>query len=197
MNRLKAVLLFVLLLFVFTLPGIAFAAPLELNPEIMKANLSYEQPMITQQAPDGDKLVFGSEFVLEKGETLEGDLVVFGGTADLETGSIVEGDVVIFGSKLEIEGKIEGQVVVVGGSIDIHDTAVIEGDLSIVSGSINKEDGAVIKGSILEDVQPFIPFSVFEDFQIHPSNGQSPIIITGDFHSRWNEIWMNPIWDFV
>jgi len=156
-----------------------------------------EQPLFLQQIPDGDKLILGGKFVLEKGETLEGNLVIFGGTADLEKGSVVEGDVVVIGGSINVEGTIEGEVVVVGGRVDLSDSAVVEGNFTNVSGTIDREDGAVIEGDILDNIQPFIPFSIYEDFQIQPPNAQSPIIIPGDPHSRWNEIWSNPIWDFV
>jgi len=196
MNRKKIVFLLILLLFVFTLPGTVLAAPSNSSLEMMKDDRFFAQLKILQQIPNGDKLVFGGKFVLEKGETLEGNLVVFGGTADLKSDSVVEGDVVIIGGKVDIKGTIEGETVVVGGSVDIHDSAIIEGNLTNVSGSIKTESGAIIEGEILENIQTLIPFSIFEEFQ-DPSDEHSPIIIPGDFHSRWDEMWMNPIWDFV
>jgi len=196
MNRKKIVFLLILLLFVFTLPVTVLAAPYDSNLEIMQDDRLLLQPTILLQVPNGDKLVFGEKFVLEKGETLEGNLVVFSGTADLKSESVVEGDVVIIGGKVYIKGTIEGEVVVVGGSVDLRDSAIIEGNLTNVSGSITTESGAVIEGEILENIQTFIPFSIFEEFQ-GSFDEHSPIIIPGDFHSRWDEIWMNPIWDFV
>src|SRR5512138_3808973 len=39
------------------------------------------------------KVIFGEDYVLKDGETLDGDLVVFGGNVSLESGSVVRGSV--------------------------------------------------------------------------------------------------------
>ena len=44
------------------------------------------------------QVVFGSNYTLKSGETLNGDLVVFGGTVTVEKGARVEGSVVLLGA---------------------------------------------------------------------------------------------------
>ena len=56
-----------------------------------------------------DKVVFGGNFTLESGETLDGALLVFGGTADLESGSTVAKDVVVMGGTVVRAGRDRGR----------------------------------------------------------------------------------------
>jgi len=43
------------------------------------------------------KIIFGEDFTLDSGETLEGDLLVLGGNLVLEDGSLVNGDILVMG----------------------------------------------------------------------------------------------------
>jgi len=97
-------ILLTVLLLVFALPVTAFAAG--------------EQ--------DG-RVVLGSNFILESGDTLEGDLAIIGGTATLEPESTVTGSVVVVGGNLEADGLIEEDLAVVGGNANLGPEAVIGG----------------------------------------------------------------------
>ncbi len=98
--------------------------------------------------PDG-KIVFGEDFVLRRGESLDGDLVVFGGDVELEEGSVVEGSVAVWGGNLEIAGTVEGDVAVFGGDVYLSGGAVVEGDVALSGGSIEREEGAVVEGQVI------------------------------------------------
>lgn len=103
-----------------------------------------------------DKLVLGSNFILEEGEKISGDLLNIGGNVILETGSLVEGDVVVFGGSIQIKGQINGDVFTLGGDTDIGASAIIEGELASIGGNLDVEENARIKGDVLEGVtDPF------------------------------------------
>ncbi|MCO6449775.1 MAG: polymer-forming cytoskeletal protein [Caldilineales bacterium] len=128
MHTIMKVLLVALVLSLLVIPGVAYA-----------------------QDPDyGDQVIFGSNFVLHSGETINGDLAVFGGSVSLEEGSQVKGDVVVFGGSLLVRGMVDGDIAVIGGSVQLDSTAVVTGDVSGFGGSINQSPGAEIKGSTVE-----------------------------------------------
>lgn len=100
----------------------------------------------TVQARDrgDDQIIFGSDFRLLDGETLNGSLIMFGGNATLEDDSTVTGDVIIFGGTLQARGNINGSLTSLGGTIKIYPGAVILGDLNIVSGTV--EQNGIVRG---------------------------------------------------
>jgi hypothetical protein len=100
------------------------------------------------QGGDGGQVVFGDNFTLESGETLEGDLVVFGGNVELEEESVVNGSVAVFGGNVEVAGEIRGDLAAIGGNIKLEDTAVVTGDLANIGGKISQDEGAVVRGNI-------------------------------------------------
>ena len=93
-----------------------------------------------------DRVIFGGNFTLEDGETIDGDLVVFGGNAVVEEGATVTGDIVIFGGAIDIGGQVNGSIVIFGGSGSLEDTAEIDGDLVSIGGGISKATGAIVHG---------------------------------------------------
>jgi hypothetical protein len=144
MKRLIYALLFVLV-FTLMLPVTAFAA-----------------------GPGDGRVVLGTDFVLESGETLTGDLAVIGGTATLEEDTVVTGTVAIIGGNLVAEGFIQGDLAVVGGNVRFGPQAVLEGDLVSFGGNVNRGT-AQIQGDFISGEEMDIPLTftfdeVFSDF---------------------------------
>ncbi|MBI5842119.1 MAG: polymer-forming cytoskeletal protein [Chloroflexi bacterium] len=124
------------------------------------------------QGPDGGgKVVFGENFTLESGETLEGDLVVFGGNVKIEEDAVVEGSVVVFGGNIDlaenasinsdtamiggtmdISGVVDGDIFILGGQVSLTDTAIVHGDIAAMGGEIKRDAKAQVDGDILENV---------------------------------------------
>jgi cytoskeletal protein CcmA (bactofilin family) len=117
------------------------------------------------------KVVFGQDFVLEKGKTLSGDLVVFGGNVSIEEdatvkgsvvvfggntdmaeGATIERDVAMFGGNMQVNGRIKGSAVVMGGQIYLGKTAVVNGDVSAIGGQVDRDPGAKVEGKIVENI---------------------------------------------
>jgi cytoskeletal protein CcmA (bactofilin family) len=124
-----------------------------------------------------DRVVFGGNFTLESGETLDGDLVVFGGNATLEQDSRVTGEVVLMGGNLDADGTIEGSVVGLGGLISLGETAVVEGDVTVLGAQLDRADGARIEGTVISDFSSPLSFTFPQRAWIpHFDVGFSPVI---------------------
>jgi hypothetical protein len=103
-----------------------------------------------------DKVIFGGNFTLEVGETLNGDLVVFGGNVRLEKDSTVNGDTVVFGGNVISDGTVNGNLVALGGVVELLDHARINGDLTALGSSFEQSGSAYISGNIVtEETVPF------------------------------------------
>ncbi|GAB4421764.1 MAG: hypothetical protein Kow002_10870 [Anaerolineales bacterium] len=98
------------------------------------------------------RVVFGNNFTLKSGETLNGDLVVIGGSAVVEEQAIVKGDLVVIGGSLTLDGIVEGDSAIIGGSVVMGATAVIEGDLVTVGGALSKHPDARVEGDVVTNV---------------------------------------------
>lgn len=116
---------------------------------------------------EGGKVLFGENFTLKSGGTYRGDVVIFGGNLFLEKDSLLEGDAAIFGGWAEIAGTLEGELAVFGGNVRVKRTGRIKGDVAIMGGRVEKEEGGVIEGEVVEMVglrwleRPFpLPFPI-------------------------------------
>lgn len=100
----------------------------------------------------GDKMVIGSDYELDNGDTLEGDIVIFGNDTTLKKGSTVKGSIVLFGGDLRIDGTVNGDIAAFGGSVDLMSDAVVNGDFSSFGSDVERDKNAVITGdSIRQD----------------------------------------------
>lgn len=107
--------------------------------------------------PDGEgRVIFGSNFTLESGETFTGDLVVFGGNVTVEENAELNGNLVVFGGTAASSGTVNGDVVIIGGQVNLEETAHVTGDVVTVGGQLHEAEGARIDGEIVNNVQPEI-----------------------------------------
>ncbi|MCE7905999.1 MAG: hypothetical protein DYG87_09400 [Anaerolineae bacterium CFX3] len=95
---------------------------------------------------DSGPVIFGGNYVLKSGDTLDGDLVVFGGNASIEADALVKGSIVIFGGNIRLDGALTGDLVLIGGAGSLGEEAVVKGDLVTVGGSVNRAEGARVEG---------------------------------------------------
>ena len=104
------------------------------------------------------RVVFGQNFTLNSGETLDGDLVVFGGEATIEENATVKGNVVIIGGSLVMDGSATGDAVVIGGLMTMGDKSSVAGNVTTVGGSLQRAAGAQVGGQIVTNVpSPNVP----------------------------------------
>lgn len=100
----------------------------------------------------GGKIIFGQNFTLEKGQTMDGDLVVFGGNITIEEGAKVTGSIVIFGGNLIQDGQVAGDMVMFGGNASVGEKGLIEGDAVTIGGQLDVAEGGEIKGDRVTNV---------------------------------------------
>lgn len=111
-------------------------------------------PVFAQDGGEPGKIIFGDNYTLETGESLEGDLVVFGGNVTIEQDADLNGNLVVFGGIISSDGNVNGDVVVFGGQISLDENAVVSGDVVTVGGQLNRTEGAEIEGEIIKNVSP-------------------------------------------
>jgi len=105
---------------------------------------------------DGGRVIFGSNFTVEKGDTFNGDLVVFGGNVTVERGADLNGNLVVFGGTVTSDGNVDGDVVIIGGQVKLEEQAVVTGDLVTIGGQVDRAEGAVVEGEVVNNVAPNI-----------------------------------------
>lgn len=116
------------------------------------------------------KVVFGSNFELGKGETLDGDLVVFGGNvtlaedsavkgslaviggnANVAKGATIDGDVAMIGGNMQLNGTVNGDLAMVGGSVSLGKTALVDGDVTTMGGNLERAEGSQVTGDVVKE----------------------------------------------
>lgn len=115
-----------------------------------------------------DKIIFGDNFTLASGQTIDGNLIVMGGNVTIEDGATVTDSVVVFGGNVDIAGNVKVDVVVIGGNVDLQGTAIVDGRLVSTGGSVSRGEGAVISGGESSDFEPgqyFYPPAPFRPFR--------------------------------
>ena len=110
-------------------------------------------PAYAQSGGPG-KIIFGDNYTLKSGDTLDGDLVVFGGNVTVEKDANLNGNLVVFGGTISSSGNLNGDVVVFGGQISLAEKAVVTGDVVTIGGQLSQAEGAVIKGQVVKNVSP-------------------------------------------
>ncbi len=106
--------------------------------------------------PGGGRVLFGTNFTLESGETFDGALVLFGGNVLIEENATLNGDLVVIGGNVQSYGRLNGDVVVVGGQIHLEASAVVAGDVITIGGQLQREEGARIEGELVNNAAPAI-----------------------------------------
>ena len=107
--------------------------------------MAFPGPAFAGGLLDG-RVIVGSHFTLENGETLDGDLLVLGGDVTLEEDSRVKGDVVVLGGNVNADGIIEGDVAVVGGNFNLRSHASVQGNVSSIGGNLSRAEGSNVEG---------------------------------------------------
>ena len=109
--------------------------------------------------PDGEgRIIFGSNFTVESGDTFDGDLVVFGGNVTIEEGAVLNGDLVVIGGTIRSNGEMQGDIVVMGGQVSLEDAALVAGDVVTIGGQLDRAEGARIEGEVVNNAAPDILF---------------------------------------
>jgi hypothetical protein len=133
---------------------------------------------VLADGPDGDVVIWGDNYTLRSGQTINGDLLVYGGNVVLEVDSTVARNVTLFGGELDAAGVVEGDVTVWGGDATIRASATVRGNIVSVGGKVTRETGADVRGQEWEG----LPFRTPR----LPIPRTAPFVRTyTDWESRW------------
>ena len=95
--------------------------------------------------------IFGGNFTLKSGETLNEDVIVFGGTVSIEKDAIVNGSVVLFGGSATLDGEVSKDLVVAGGAVRLGESAHIRGNLVTFGAPVQRDAGAKVDGDVVNN----------------------------------------------
>lgn len=161
-----------------------------------------------QSSDGGDIVLFGQNYTVESGDTLNNAIAVFGGNVTIEEDAVVNGDIIIFGGNLEIVGEIngdialiggnvtisgetQGDIVLVGGQAELTKTAFVDGNIAMVGGNLDKEEGAEITGDVTYNAPPSINPPNVPDAPNVPDVPNPPGVPDFDYGYQFN----NPFWE--
>ncbi len=105
-----------------------------------------------------DGPIFGENYTLKSGETLNTDLVVFGGSVSIEKDAKVNGAVVLFGGSFTLDGEVGKDVVVMGGAVKLGADSRIRGNLVTMGAPVDRDSGAKVDGDVINNpTRPGLP----------------------------------------
>ena len=107
------------------------------------------QAALAKGLPEGP--IFGTNFTLKSGETLNEDLVVFGGSVSIEKNATVNGAIVLFGGSLTLDGEVSKDVVVLGGAVKLDADTHIHGNLVTYGAAISRDAAARVDGDVMNN----------------------------------------------
>lgn len=148
----KAFSVFLLLVFLLVPARAAHASGLQDGRIIFGDDFTLEKG----DTLDGDLAVFGGNVLIEAGAVVEGSLAVIGGNAEIASGASINGDVAIIGGSLQIDGTVNGDLAVVGGEISLGEHSLVDGNIGTIGGELDQTPGAVITGVVEDNPSPSI-----------------------------------------
>ncbi len=165
--------------------------------------LTVPSTSVYAQDPDGgDVVLFGQNYTVKSGETLNSNIALFGGNVTIEENAKVNGDIILFGGNLHIDGKVDGDIALLGGNITVSGetkgdivlfggqaklsaTAFVDGNIAMIGGNLDKEEGAKITGEVTYNAPPRIDPPAMPDA---PNMPNQP-----NMNFRFN----NPLWEII
>ena len=107
-----------------------------------------------------DGPIFGGNYTLKSGDTLNEDLVVFGGSVSIEKNARVNGSIILVGGSLTLDGEVSQDVVVVGGAVQLGAETHIHGKLITYGAPVNRDQGAMVDSGVIDNpTRPESPVS--------------------------------------
>ncbi|MCL5960280.1 MAG: polymer-forming cytoskeletal protein [Chloroflexi bacterium] len=99
-------------------------------------------------AADTGRVQFGGSIEVPPDQVVDGDMVTFGGNIDI-AGQVI-GDATAFGGNVDISGEVTGQVISFGGNVHLAPTAKVYRGVTVVGGTLQREEGSEVRGKIVE-----------------------------------------------
>ncbi len=102
---------------------------------------------------NGSALIFGGNFDMEENARVSGSIMIFGGKLSLAQNAAIEGSVAIIGGSSAIDGAVNGDIAVFGGQVFLEDDAVVN-NVSSFGGQVKQQEGATVNGQIVNGAPP-------------------------------------------
>ena len=147
-------------------------------------------PALAKGPLDGGPVIFGGNYTLESGETLNSDLVVFGGNVEIQEDAVLTGSIVVFGGNITMNGTTGGDIVLFGGSGSLGENALVKGDLVTVGGSFLRAAGSRVEGEIRSEPAIEIPAPSIPDVPEVPEVPEPPQVNINPFGSALQAMFM-------
>jgi hypothetical protein len=104
--------------------------------------------------------IFGSNYTLKSGNTLNDDLIVIGGSISVEKNARVNGSIILIGGSLTLDGEVSQDVVIVGGAVKLGADTHVHGKVITYNAPVNRDLSAVVDGGFVDNpVRPESPVS--------------------------------------
>jgi hypothetical protein len=94
----------------------------------------------------GEQVGLKEDIYVAKDE-VQDNIISFGGRVIVE--GRVRKSIIAFGGSITLSGEVEDSVVGIGTAVKLRSSAVIKGDAASLGGTLEKEDGCVIKGDTI------------------------------------------------
>jgi len=125
-----------------------------------------------QTSSNSDVVLFGQNYTLQEGETINGSIAVFGGNIEIQKdaevngsiaifggnlsiaeGAVINGDIAVFGGNVTLTGDVNGDMVLFGGQALLESEASIR-NIATFGGQVTQEPGATVSGDITNNTTP-------------------------------------------
>lgn len=148
---LKRILLLLALLF---LPTASIQAQTSNNDDVVLFGQNYT--LSEGETLNGSIAVFGGNIEIQEDAEVNGSIAIFGGNLSIEEGAVINGDIAVFGGNLTVNSEINGDIVLFGGQAYLEAEALVDGDIATFGGQVTQAPDAKVTGEITNNTPPDI-----------------------------------------
>lgn len=132
---------------------------------------------------NGSIAVFGGNINIEKGAEVNGSIVVFGGNISFAEETLIIGDVAVFGGNVTVTGEVEGDIVLFGGQALLESGSTVK-NIATFGGQVTQEEGAKVTGEITNNTPPTVETPRIPD--VPNPNVPTPPDVEVNVNPFWN-----------
>lgn len=181
-TTLKRLLLLLALLFI---PTASIQAQTQNNNDVVLFGQNYT--LDEGETLNGSIAVFGGNIDIQKNAEVNGSIAIFGGNLSIEEGAVINGDIAVFGGNMTTSSEINGDIVLFGGQAMLETKAVVNGDIATFGGQVTQAPEAKVTGEITNNTPPNIDTPEVPDVPGIPSpDAPNPPDVNVN---------INPLWD--
>lgn len=154
-----------LLLALLLLPTASIHAQSKNNNDVLLFGQNYT--LREGETLNGSIAVFGGNIEIQKDAEVNGSIVVFGGNISFEEGTTINGDVAVFGGNVTVTGIVNGDIVLFGGQALLESNSKVR-NIATFGGQVTQEEGATVTGEITNNTPPNVDTPSIPDTPTSP-----------------------------